>query len=287
MAARALSALLVPALASGAMPLWGSARLLSRPVAVWELRPFFEQRDDRDMQQQLMGSAARSEQSRLYLSLGAALAIGGSLGIGDLPLPDSLRLPLSAGAAAAPFALLGVSIARPDALRVALSTAALLSPERRRRLVYHEAGHFLVGHLIGLRVEAYTVGAAGSAVRFSAQGAAVGADLVDAIACVSMAGIAAEVVACGAAEGGREDLAQLRAAFLELAPRTLGTTRQQDDRIRWATMMALTLITRHRDALDVLAAAFERGSAIDECIVAIEGTVVDKKAGRQTTAPEE
>jgi len=212
------------AVLAGTPQLWGTARLLFRPVALWELRPFFAQRDDRNMQAQLGldRSAARMDQTRLYQALGAStiLGIGGSLGLQDAPLPDALRLPLSAAVATLPFGLLGLSVARPDTLRVALSAFAFLSPDQRRRLIYHEAGHFLVGHLAGLRVAGYTVGAAGSAVRFTDQdassrfggdGAGAGADAaVDAIAVVSMAGLAAEVVACGSAEGGLDDLAQLR-----------------------------------------------------------------------------
>lgn len=270
--------------ASGASKLWGSARLLSRPVALWELRPFFDQRDDRDMQRQLGldKSAAMLDQARLYQALGASITfgIGGSLALQDAPLPDTLRLPLSAAVAGAPFALLGLAVARPDALRVALSSAALLSGAQRRRLIYHEAGHFLVGHLAGLRVAGYSLSAGSSAVRFTDDadarfrlgGTAAADAAVDAIACVSMAGLAAEVVACGSAEGGLDDLTQLRTVFAEFAPKQLSKTRAQDERIRWATLMALTLLTRHRRELDTLAAAFERGASVDECIAAVEGT---------------
>jgi hypothetical protein len=226
-------------------------------------------------------TASMLDQARLYQALGASLAfgIGGSLALQDAPLPDTLRLPLSAAVAGSPFALLGLAVARPDALRVALSSATLLSDSQRRRLIYHEAGHFLVGHLAGLRVAGYTLRAGGSAVRFTDEADArfsrsepAAADAtVDAIACVSMAGLAAEVVACGSAEGGLDDLAQLRTAFAELAPKQLRSTRAQDERIRWATLMALTLLTRHRRELDALASAFERQASVDECIAAVEG----------------
>jgi hypothetical protein len=246
---------------------------------LWELRPFFDQRDDRDMQRQLGldKSAAMLNQARLYQALGASLAfgIGGSLALQDAPLPDALRLPLSAAVACSPFALLGLAVARPETLRMALSSAALLSSAQRRRLMYHEAGHFLVGHLAGLRVAGYSLRAGGSAVRFTdetnARFTATADATVDAIACVSMAGLAAEVVACGSAEGGLDDLAQLRTVFAELAPKQLRSTRAQDERIRWATLMALTLLTRHRRELDALTAALERGATVEECVAAIEG----------------
>jgi len=197
----------------------------------------------------------------------------------DVPLPDALRLPLSTAVAASPFALLGLAVAKPDLLRVALSSAALLTEEQRRRLLYHEAGHFLVGHLAGLQVADYTLSAGASAVRFTDDGSTLrfgngeSRDVlatVDAIACVSMAGLAAEVIACGSAEGGLDDLAQLRGVFAQLAPKTLKSRRDQDERIRWATLMALTLLTKYRQELDVLVEAFDRGASVDECVAVIE-----------------
>jgi len=59
--------------------------------------------------------------------------------------------------------------------------------------------------------------------------------------------------------------------FADLAPKTLRTARAQDERIRWATLMALTLLIKHRRELDALAEAFGRTASVDECVRAIEG----------------
>lgn len=123
-------------------------------------------------------------------------------------------------------------------------------------------------------MEAYSVGGAEVAVRFEEAGlrsgggrARTAADRLDVLACVSMAGIAGEVIGCGNAEGGAEDLSQLRGIMQASA---LRAREQQDDRVRWATLMALTQLQRQRASFDALVESFERGDDVPLCISAIE-----------------
>ena len=105
----------------------------------------------------------------------------------------------------------------------------------RRRQNYHEAGHFLVGHLLGLEVDEFNTASANGA---GAQVTFVSTfmpgqrthEVLDPLAVLSMAGVAAEVISCGDAEGGYTDVAQLR-GLMELASPAIKDGPQQDDRI--------------------------------------------------------
>eukprot|EP00966_Prymnesium_polylepis_P324076 7380172-Prymnesium_polylepis.1 len=97
-------------------------------------------------------------------------------------------------------------------------------------------------------------------------------DVLDGLAVLSMAGVAAEVVACGNAEGGYTDVGQLR-ALMALATPPIVSSSEQDDRVRWATLMALTLLQNNRQLLDKLARLFEDGvEDVGTCIRTLEAS---------------
>jgi hypothetical protein len=246
----------------------------ARQVAPWELKLFFKAEED--MQKQL-GLRTQVDADKTFGAIGA-LAIGGVvassvlLGDGSGMAADPLRTSLGYAAAALPFAALIAAVLLPDAVRRALVTLWRLDPEYRKRQTYHEAGHFLCGYLTGLEVEKYdaaTGAGAGSAVQFGGSGFGRDAASLDRLAVVSMGGVAAEVIACGDAEGGIEDVNMLRRLMAGASPPVAGR-REQDDRIRWGTLFALTLLQQHSGALDRLAVAFEASDDVGTCIAAIE-----------------
>ena len=81
--------------------------------------------------------------------------------------------------------------------------------------------------------------------------------------------MAAEVLACGDAAGGNTDVAQLR-GLMTLASPAVTARREQDDKVRWATFFALTLLQKHRAELDALAAQFESAPDVGACIRCLE-----------------
>ena len=270
-------------------PLFNSVRLSARKVAQWELKLFFPQRTDGDMQQQL-GLRNSKDRERFYAAfLGTLfLSLGGSLALAGSNLPEAVKTSSTLILAAGPFAFVGAGLLVPGGLLGSLSAIYRLNPEYRRRQLCHEAGHFLVGYLVGIPVDTYSVGGAEVAVRFEEAGLRSGggratsaADRLDVLACVSMAGIAGEVIGCGDAEGGADDLAQLRGIMVASA---LRAKEQQDDRVRWATLMALTQLQRHGASFDALVESFERGDDVPTCISAIERAAVDERHGTQPEA---
>ena len=245
-------------------PLWNSARFSFRPVDLWELRPFFPGQKS-DLQTLLGVQSENFEPRQAFLLATISAGIGGSYIFPLIDSSESLTTNVQFALATAPFAFLIFSVVFPSQLQVAMRRLSQLQVGERRRRTYHEAGHFLVGHLVGLRIDGFSVDAGDAAVSLQAPQEAN----IDSISVVSMAGIAAEAIEFGNAKGGRADLAQLRVLFYQSAPRILDR-RAQDERIRWAMLMALTLLTNHRNELDALVHTISSGGDVDACIVAIE-----------------
>ena len=191
---------------------------------------------------------------RTSLGLAAACAIGATSFAATTPVT-------ALAAASAPFLYLtGLAVA-PGAVRGALDAVAVrLVPAIRERQAFHEAGHVVVGYLAGLPVDA--------AVSLGEPSDAAGGDAVDVASVVSMAGIAGEVIGLGDAEGGAADVAQLRELLQQARPGL--NRRAADDRIRWATLMALTLLNKHRDEHERVAAVLREGGDAAACLDAIE-----------------
>ena len=64
------------------------------------------------------------------------------------------------------------------------------------------------------------------------------------------------------------DVAQLRELLQQARPGL--NRRAADDRIRWATLMALTLLNKHRDEHERVAAVLREGGDAAACLDAIE-----------------
>ena len=86
------------------------------------------------------------------------------------------------------------------------------------------------------------------------------------------------MIACGGAEGGATDVGQLR-GMLHAASPAISTRKDQDDRIRWATLMALTMLQNERKSLDVLAKQFETMKDVGQCIRALESAAGQERSG--------
>lgn len=85
----------------------------------------------------------------------------------SLPGPEILRFVVVWLLCFSPLIFVGYGIATPDALQTLLiSLQRNIFPTYRRRMMHHEAGHFLIAHLLGFPIKGYQANAVKNAVEF-------------------------------------------------------------------------------------------------------------------------
>lgn len=85
----------------------------------------------------------------------------------NLPGPEILRFLVVWLFSFAPLAFVGYGLVTPEKLQTLLiSLQRNFFPTYRKRMIQHEAGHFLLGHLLGLSIKGYTANAVKNAVEF-------------------------------------------------------------------------------------------------------------------------
>lgn len=85
----------------------------------------------------------------------------------NLPGPEILRFVVVWIFSFLPLALVGYGIATPENLQALLvSIQRELFPSYSKRMIQHEAGHFLMAHLLGFPIKGYSVNAVKNAVEF-------------------------------------------------------------------------------------------------------------------------
>lgn len=164
----------------------------------------------------------------------------------------------------------------------------MLFPEYAEKVLAHEAGHFLAAYLHGLPVQGYVLSAS-EALDAGIPGQAgtlfsddeLFAELrmgkltnraIDRYSIVAMAGIAAEAINYGEAEGGESDVAALLRLLTTLQPPwTEGSVRSQ---ARWAVLEAVLLLRRNEGAFIALRDAMRERKSLGECILSIEDNFV-------------
>lgn len=167
--------------------------------------------------------------------------------------------------------------------------------EYRQRILHHEAGHFLVAHLLDIPVESYTLsawegikaglpGMGGVVVNTTAVDAdSIGGDTDDNTATLTrqqanryciiwMAGIAAESQTYGSAQGGDDDKMQLRRLWQQIQPAADADTAlaAANTQMRWASLQAKTLLENQADAYQALVEAMAQRASVESCCQQIE-----------------
>lgn len=164
---------------------------------------------------------------------------------------------------------------------IVLDWVASFSPTHRDRVLRHEAGHFLVAQQLEIPVVGYTLNAweafrAGQpglgGVQFDVkdleaelQQGKLSVQRVDRYCTVWMAGVAAEQMVYGNAEGGSDDRTKLRETLVRLGI----AVSELDQRERLAVLRAKTLLQNHESAYEALVVALEERRSINECYQAI------------------
>lgn len=165
------------------------------------------------------------------------------------------------------------------------------SSEYRQRILHHEAGHFLVAHLLEMPVQSYTLSAwegikAGlpglggvvvealtektektektASVPFSRQ-------QIDRCCTVWMAGIAAETQTYGSAQGGEDDQRQIKQLWAQAQGAAVATAGENaETQMRWALLQAQSLLAKQHQAYEALVTAMAERSPVSFCIQQID-----------------
>lgn len=187
--------------------------------------------------------------------------------------------------AAVTFGIL--SLATADTLSwnsrgVSLLLDLFASAQQRQRIINHEAGHFLTAYFLGIPIAGYTLTAwevlkqgqlGRGGVNFDTQTlTAEPFDLekmrltLDRFCTVWMAGVAAEKIVYGDAQGGAEDRQQLKQALTMAGLPEIGHAQKE----RWAQLQATNLLTRHQKSYAALVEAMKQRASVEECYKVIQ-----------------
>ena len=161
------------------------------------------------------------------------------------------------------------------------------SPAHRDRVVHHEAGHFLVAHLLDIPVTGYALSAwdafkqgnpGQGGVVFNCpeleaelQQGKLSAALLDRYCKIWMAGIAAEQLVYRNTEGGADDRRILRQVLAQLKRSAAEAGVKEREAIR----QAKTLLETHWSAYEALVMAMKAGEAVEACDRIIKATIND------------
>lgn len=160
------------------------------------------------------------------------------------------------------------------------------SGSRRDRVLHHEAGHFLIAHLLSVPIEGYALTAweafrqgqtAQGGVRFNdlelleqLNNGVITGEAIDKYCKLWMAGIAAETLVYDNPKGGVEDRQKIRVLWTQLKR----SPQEAPIKERWAILQAKTLIQQHWSAYEALVTAMAKGATVTECSIAIDENLI-------------
>lgn len=160
---------------------------------------------------------------------------------------------------------------------IVLDWLARFSPTYKERILHHEAGHFLVAHLLGISVtdytlsawEAWKIGQPGQGgilledneIAQQLERGKIGVSTVERYCNIWMAGIAAEMLVFKSAEGGGDDKAKLNQFLTALG----FEERIFEQKQRFHLLQAKNLIQENWEIYQSLVEAMRKGVAVEEC----------------------
>lgn len=184
----------------------------------------------------------------------------------------------------------------------------ILSSDGQQKITKHEAGHFLCSYILGCPVEGYVLSAweALNDNRFNSRGVSAGTSFfdpnlsiqieqskitrssIDRYSIIVMAGIAAEAMTYGRADGGAGD-EQALIAFLSNLNNPASLTPAWNNitirnQARWGALQAVLITKEYKECYDALVGVMEIGGSLSDCIYAIEnaGLVYKKEPLKQS-----
>ncbi|MCF4966453.1 ATP-dependent Zn protease [Nostoc sp. CMAA1605] len=180
------------------------------------------------------------------------------------------------------FTILGIATIDSFSLQgkggaLLLDWIAGFSPQHRDRIIHHEAGHFLVAHLLGIPVTGYTLSAwealkqgqpGQGGVTFDDQEIAlqlqqgkITTQMLDRYCTVWMAGIAAESLVYDRAEGGTDDQSKLASVL-----KVLGFSESNyQQKKRFHALQAKTLLEQNWSSYQALVQVMRQRGTVADC----------------------
>ena len=160
---------------------------------------------------------------------------------------------------------------------IVLDLVARFSPEYKERILHHEAGHFLVAHLLGITVNDYTLSAweawkqgqpgqggitlEDGELTAQIEKGKITAQMLDRYCTIWMAGIAAETLVFKSSEGGNDDKSKLTEVLRVIGFSEAGYQQKQ----RFHFLQSKTLIQENWDSYQALVAAMRERVSVEEC----------------------
>ncbi len=149
--------------------------------------------------------------------------------------------------------------------------------QQRERVLYHEAGHFLTAYFLGIPIQGYSLTAWEAFRRQQPGKGGVQFDttalekagtqpnqvnlMLDRFCTVWCAGMAAETLQYGNAEGGGDDRAQLQSVLADFGyPQN-----QRQQKEEWAKLQAKSLIERNQEAYHALVNVMRERASVETC----------------------
>lgn len=164
-------------------------------------------------------------------------------------------------------------------VRLLLGLLQELTPEHKSRVLHHEAGHFLVSHLVGIKIVDYSLnawdiyqkgdmGSGGvvpdeSSIRTYTESAPW--HKVEQYCVAMMAGPAAEDRAFDSVWGGSDDLAKVRLCLQQ--------AKKNPDLYRLYVTRAHALLESHQATYAQLVTLMSNKTPVEECLAFLEGSL--------------
>ncbi|TKW37801.1 hypothetical protein SEVIR_1G072300v4 [Setaria viridis] len=187
-----------------------------------------------------------------------------------------------------------LALATTDAIFLGGTCLAQISsfwPPYKRRILVHEAGHLLTAYLMGCPIRGVILDPF-VALRMGIQGQAgtqfwdekmekeladghLSSTAFDRYSMILFAGIAAEALVYGEAEGGENDENLFRSLCLLLNPPP--SVAQMANRARWSVMQSYNLLKWHKKAHRAVVKALEDGHSLSVVIRRIEETIASDR----------
>ena len=278
----AVSTQLSQSKAENAAPLFKSARVFAKNTLVGDLqrvsRSSFSSEDFlSDLMRQ---TELRQNSYQAPVLIFSAISITfGALLVPILPLSIGVKNLLGLMALFLPLLFIGLNIISPSFRFDFLnnkSSSSQIAGTSVERISYHEAGHFLLGYLLGIPIVKYDISGEKDAGTELSTDAILdrkmtlnyeeNLDIIGALLCISMGGVVAESLRFGSSLGGSQDFVF---AFSLMRDFKI-PSKEREGYLRGGVLNALVLLTEYRDTLDEVAEAMKESRTVEDCFVVIE-----------------